>query len=143
MNVVGRLVDRYGPLPLSIAGTLMFLLTCYFTLIEPVSFHPAHLLYIGFMMATSTRNVAFQTSMSRIPKNHERARYLSLQSAFQHAATAAGAIFSAQILTEDAGSQLVGFDLVTIIAMGFSAVLPFLMLRVDKLVLSEKTSTPT
>ncbi len=133
MHAVGRLVDRYGPLPLSIAGTILFLLTGYFTVIDPVSTHPAHLLYIGFMMATSTRNVAFQTSMSRIPKNHERARYLSLQSAFQHGATAIGAMASAQILTTDAGNQLIGIDIVTLIAMAFSAVLPFLMLRVDRL----------
>ncbi len=133
MKLTGKLTDLYGPLPLSIFGTALFLLTIYITILAPISFYPAHIQYIGFMVATSVRNVAFQTSMSRIPKNHERARYLSLQSACQHAATATGAILSSQILSEDPTGQLIGIDLVGIIAMGFSAVLPFLMLRVDRL----------
>jgi len=55
------------------------------------------------MLAMAFRNVSYNTLTTRVPHSGERARFMSIQSAVQHGASASGAFLSSQLLSEKPG----------------------------------------
>jgi hypothetical protein len=88
--------------------------------------------FVGFMASTGFRNVAMSTLASRVPLPAERARFMSIQSAAQHAASAMGAFASSHILATGPGGRLVHMNRVAWFTLAMTALLPALLLRVER-----------
>lgn len=127
MQVAGRLVDRVGAFPVGTAAISVVVVLMYVLFID---FRPGFVLlplFALFMMFMSVRAVAQNTLTSQVPRPHERARFMSLQSATQHFASSAGAIISSFILVEGADRSLVGLDTLTMISIGLLCFIPILL----------------
>lgn len=131
MRAVGRLVDRHGSVSVAAIATAAL---CAITAFWFMAYHPAVpilLLFVLFMVLNSGRNVAYNALVTRVPLPHERARFMSIQSAVQHLAGAGGAFLSAALLVENADGTLGGVERMAWVAIGLSAAAPFLMARVS------------
>jgi predicted MFS family arabinose efflux permease len=144
-QIGGRLIDRFGSFRVGTAACILLVAVLYggFGRVPPLS---AAALVIGFMLALSLRNVSYNTLATKVPRPEERARFMSIQSAVQHAASAGGAFLSSRLLSDTGGGALVGMGRVALVCAGFTAVLPFLLhaveARVDRRFLGEPTSPP-
>jgi predicted MFS family arabinose efflux permease len=100
LRVMGRLVDRYGSFRVGLFGSIWVVAVTWFLFYD---FHPEvplALLFIFFMMGMGSRNVAYNTLTTKVPGPTERAKFQSIQSSVQHAASALGAFLSSFILSE-------------------------------------------
>jgi predicted MFS family arabinose efflux permease len=131
LRLVGALVDRFGPFRVGATGTALTIAVTYVSFYSDPPYLPPMAMFIGFMMASSFRNVAYQTLTSKVPLPHERARFMSFQSAVQHAAGALGAILSTQMLYERPDKSLGGMAKVSAVSMALAAVLPVLFWLVE------------
>src|SRR5207244_3593231 len=95
----GAMVDRAGALRTGTLGVLIIVAVTFLGFAEVWPAVPVLGIFIGFMLGNSFRNVTYHTLATRVPAPHERARFMSLQSAIQHLASALGAFFSSLILT--------------------------------------------
>lgn len=129
MRVAGRLVDGVGA-PATVSGATALLLA---VLGVGFAYPPAGLpilpVFVCFMVANSTRNVAMSTLSTQVPDAGERARFMSAQSAVQHFAAAAGAGLSSRILWESEG-RLLGMTRLVALCGALSLALPFVAARV-------------
>lgn len=97
----GRWVDRHGSLPVIIAGTVVALTAIGTGFLHEPPFVPVVVSFVLFMASGSLRGVAQSTLSSRLPAPSERAQFMSLQSAVQHAAATVGAFVTAALMTTD------------------------------------------
>ena len=134
MRIVGPLVDRFGSTIIAAVGTIALMGITWVGFIDASPNLSVLWLFIGFFIAMAFRNVAYNTLTSKVPEASERARFLSIQSAVQHAASAAAAGVSTQILSELPSKQLVHMERVAFISMTLVALVPLLMLTVERLV---------
>ena len=134
LQLAGRFTDRFGSFRVGTAGSLFlaFAIVAGFVLSPPL--FPVAGIFITFMLALSFRNVAYNTLTSKVPRSSERARFMSIQSAVQHAASAAGAFFAAQLLTELPGGALAGMDRVSFLAIALTLTLPAFLFAVESAV---------
>jgi predicted MFS family arabinose efflux permease len=125
-------VDAFGSFRTALGGTLVLVTTIALGFVVfPPALAPLPL-FMLFMLAMGLRNVSYNTLCSRVPDPHERARFMSIQSAVQHLASATGAFLSARLLTERSDHSLVGMDLVARISIGLSLMVPLLMFLVER-----------
>jgi len=138
----GRLIDRFGSFRIGTIGTalLVFAITTGFVMVPPL--FPVAGIFVAFMLAMSFRNVAYNTLTSRVPQSNERARFMSIQSAIQHGASACGAFTSSQILSELPGGILVGMDRVAFLAIALTLTLPAFLFAVESAVKRRETALP-
>lgn len=130
MRGAGLLVDRIGSFRLmSVVAVAMALLIGCFA-IKPLL--PVPVAFVLFMLLLTTRNVAHSTLASKVPVAAERASFQSLQSATQHLASAAGASLSSALLSVEPGGHLAGMPRVACLSIGFTLLLPVLVLRVER-----------
>lgn len=101
LQLAGRWVDRAGSLPVITAGTVVALVSIGTGFLTPTPLLPVVVFFTLFMMSGSLRGVAQSTLASKLPAPSERAQYMSLQSAVQHAAATLGAFVTAALLTTD------------------------------------------
>ena len=132
LRLVGRLVDRYGSFKVGTVGSALVLGVMYsgFAMVPPPI--PIVAVFVLFMTAMSFRNVAYNTLTSKVPSPAERARFMSLQSAVQHSASAFGAVLSSRMLTETPSHHLVGLPSVIYVSMGLTIILPVLLWVVER-----------
>jgi predicted MFS family arabinose efflux permease len=90
LRLAGPRVDRYGAFPVGTVGALLGVVLTYVGFINYPEGFPVYGLFVGFMIAMGMRNVSYNTLTSRVPENAVRARFLSLQSAIAHMASALG-----------------------------------------------------
>jgi predicted MFS family arabinose efflux permease len=128
----GRLVDKLGSFRTGTVGVALLLVVQYLWFLRFPSWMPIVLLYMVFMLALGLRNVAYNTLTSKVPSERERARFLSIQSAVQHAASAFGAILSAQLLSERPDHSLEGMPLVATVAIVLTATAPAFLWAVER-----------
>ena len=133
-QVAGRLIDRFGSFRVGTFGTalLVFAVVGGFVITPPL--FPVTGIFIAFMLAMAFRNVAYNTLTSKVPRGDERARFMSIQSAVQHAASAAGAFLSAQMLTSTPVGALLGMDRVAFTSIALTVTLPFFLFAVESAV---------
>lgn len=131
---VGGLVDRFGSSRVAALGSLSFVGVVGLGLVDPRVHLPVMAFFIVFMITGSLRGVPLNTVASRVPAPEERGRYMSLQSAVQHLASALGAFLSSKMLSEGPGGVLVGMPRVALAAMALGALFPVLLHRVERLV---------
>jgi predicted MFS family arabinose efflux permease len=128
----GRLVDRFGSFRIGTVGAVEIMLVQLGYLV--LASHALHVIgwYVLFMLGLGLRNVSYNTLTTKVPSPRERARFLSIQSSVQHAASAAGSFLAAQLLTELPDGRLVGMARVGVIAMVLTAAVPFLLFTVER-----------
>jgi predicted MFS family arabinose efflux permease len=143
VRVAGRLVDRFGSPRVAAGSTALFLLVLGLAFLPEAPLLPVVAVFVGFMLANSTRNVSLSTLATRVPDPDERARFLSVQSAVQHFASALGAMLSARLLSEDAAGRLVGVPRVAAFTMVMALALPLLLRQVEARVLSRERRVAT
>jgi predicted MFS family arabinose efflux permease len=132
MRVAGRLSDRFGTTTVATAGTSVFALVLVIGFVPTQPLVPILPLFVGFMLAGSIRMVPMSALSTRVPSASERARFMSVQSAMQHIASATGAALSSLMLGELPGGRLVGMDHVAWFSIALAVVLPFLIWSVEK-----------
>ena len=66
------------------------------------------LLYVSLIVALGARNVAYNALTTKVPRPHERARFLSLQSTVYHAVAGAAAWLSTSFLRQLPDGRLEG-----------------------------------
>jgi predicted MFS family arabinose efflux permease len=131
MRVMGRYVDRFGAAVVSALGTILFVTVLGFAFVYESKL-PAMLIFVAFMSAMALRNVSLSTLSSRVPAPYERARFMSIQSAVQHIASALGAFVSAQLLRERVDHTLEGMPNVAGMSIILALALPVLLLRIER-----------
>jgi predicted MFS family arabinose efflux permease len=127
------MVDRFGSTAVCGTGTILLGATIYVGFADPIAAIPVLWIYVGFMVSNSIRSVPLSALTSRVPAPHERARFMSVQSAVQHLSAALGAFAGAQLLTETdpPDKRLVGMPGVAIASIAFALLVPFLLWGVE------------
>jgi predicted MFS family arabinose efflux permease len=133
-RLAGWLTDRHGAAVVGAAGSAAFIVVLIVGFAAPVTSIPVLAVFCGFMIAGSFRFVPLNALSSRVPAPSERARFMSAQSAVQHFASAAGALFGAALLVEVPGGALRGMDDLAWFGVAASLLLPVLLVTVERLV---------
>ena len=141
-RIAGRYLDRIGATRVASAGSALFALILLGTFVLELPQLPSMVIFAGFSTGTAVRNVALNTLSSRVPLPHERARFMSLQSAMQHLAAAFGAGLGSVLLTELPNGQLGGMQVVASIAIVVGLALPVVLIRVERLLAMRRPSMP-
>jgi predicted MFS family arabinose efflux permease len=131
MRFVGWLVDRNGSFRIGTLGSGLLILVLYLGFLTAGPVLPPLAIFVSFMFAMSFRNISYNTLTSMVPHAAERARFMSIQSAVQHAASATGAFLSARLLTEIPDRRLVGMPRLVLISMALTVTLPLLLYLVE------------
>lgn len=114
MTFCGRLVDLWGSLPWFILGSIGFFAALWFGMYQQPPLINPYGLFVAFMVFGTFRNISMQTLSSKVPRREERAGFMSLQSAVQHAAMAAGGIVSSRLLETAPDGKLLGIEKIAI-----------------------------
>lgn len=131
MRAAGRYVDKYGSVPVAWVGTVLLLLCLLFGFVLTTWQLPVLAIYILFMVAMSTRNIASTALLSHVPQNYERAGFMSVNSAVQSLAAALGAGLSAVLLSAQPSGALIGMSNVGVFAMACALVVPILLWKIQ------------
>ena len=132
VRFTGRVVDRVGAAPVATFGTALLVACVLVGFVPATPIAPVMLIFVLFMCTASLRGVPLSTVASRLPAPHERAQYMSLQSAVQHLASSAGAITASQIIATAGDGHLVHVDVVVFASIGFALCMPVLLWRVER-----------
>jgi predicted MFS family arabinose efflux permease len=124
MRIVGRLVDRFGSTPLVVLGTALHAVALVTAFVYRVPWLPVLAVFVVFMLSGSVRMVPMQTLASRVPRPEQRARFMSAQSAVQHAASALGAMLASLVLVAAPDGKLLHMDQVALAALVVACLVP-------------------
>lgn len=134
MRLAGVWTDRTRALWPVLVGTIVvsasLLLGAVF---QPPWIHPV-LFFSLFMSFNAARWVAINALATRVPAPSARARYLSAQNAFSHAASAVASFASAGFLSEDAAGKLVGMPALAATAAIMGLAVPFAVWRLEAMI---------
>lgn len=133
MRLAGRYADRAGYAKTALYGTLGLIICVYIGFFAQMHAVPVLLIFVLFMITSSTRNVTSNALISKIPEPQERAGFMALLSAVQHFSCGLGATASTMLLTETAEHHLAGMDTVSLIAMLLFLVMPFMMFNIERI----------
>jgi predicted MFS family arabinose efflux permease len=131
-RVVGYLVDRFGAPRVALAGCLSVSIVTYAGFVATPPLVSVMAIFCFFMAAMALRNVSYNTLTSKVPTARIRARFMSIQSAVQHVAAAAGAFLSARLLRELPNKALVGMSTTAWACIGLNLTLPAFFFLVDR-----------
>jgi predicted MFS family arabinose efflux permease len=132
VRVAGPVVDRIGSTPVAALGTILVSACLVIGFLPSHPIAPVMLVFSIFMCTGSLRGVPLSALSSKLPAPHERAQYMSLQSAVQHLSSSAGAIGASMILVTAADHRLLHMDVVVTIAIALAAMMPLLLWRVER-----------
>ncbi len=128
----GWLVDRFGSFRVGTGASLLICAALWAGFIHAFEGVPPLVLFPFFMGALALRNVAYNTLTSKVPVQAERARFMSIQSAVQHMASALGAFGSAQLLREATDGRLLGVERMAAVSMALTLLLPLFLFLVER-----------
>lgn len=124
MWLTGRAVDRFGSLGVTLFATALFFGVLWVGFWNWTGAISVIAVFVPYFVANSSRNVAFNATVSKVAQPHERARFMSAMSAVQHLAAAAGSITPGLLLVELPDHSLQGMAALAVVAFGFAATLP-------------------
>ncbi|WP_255636613.1 MFS transporter [Hyalangium versicolor] len=143
LRVAGSRVDKLGAFRVGTAGVLLGIVLTYIGFVNYPKWFPIHGVFIGFMMAMGMRNVAYNTLTSKVPENAVRARFMSLQSAISHMASAvSSAVVAPMILKTLPDESLVGIDHVAMVSIVLALAVPPMIFVVERQIRSRGASQP-
>jgi predicted MFS family arabinose efflux permease len=132
LRVIGALVDRLGSTRVGAFGAAALLVIHWIWFVDPPAGLPVMPIFVAFMLSMSLRNVPYNTLTSKVPSPAERARFMSIQSAVQHLASACGAFLSARMLRELPDGRLHGMGRVALVSMALTALIPLMMWSLER-----------
>lgn len=132
MRALGAMVDRAGALAVGVAGAVASAIIVWVTFVQPLAWLPVLAFFVLYMVTTSCRTVPFNTIILAIPAPHERARFMSLQSAIHHMGAAAGAFFAAHVLETRPDQTLQGMPTVGILFVVLVLGTPLFLWRIQR-----------
>lgn len=132
MRMVGRQVDRHGAARVSMLATTALVVVMLLWFVHYSVSIPVVVLFVGYMLTTSMRGVAYQTVTSKVPNAQERAGYMSLQSSVSHMAAAIGAVGSSFVLVERADGSLAGMDTLAYCAIVGALLVPAILWALEQ-----------
>jgi predicted MFS family arabinose efflux permease len=141
VRLVGAMVDRFGVTPMVAAGTALYGFALVAGFVHPVAWLPVTLVFVVFMLSSNFRMVPMQALASRVPRPEQRARFMSAQSAVQHAASAAGAMLASTFLIAAPDGKLIHMDHVAIAALVLALIIPFTVHVLERLVRAREATT--
>ena len=124
MTQIGKLVDKIGSAHIATAATVIFSGVIFFGFALEKLVIPVMLTFVLFMSCSGIRGVSYNTLSSKIPPPNQRGRFMSMQSAIQHMASASGAFIAAKMLTVNVDQTLSGMYEVALVAFTMSLTLP-------------------
>ena len=127
MRLAGRLTDRLGALSVAMTAGLAYQLVAFGGFVVSDPWLPVMGLFVAFMVCRTSLGVSVNTLITHVPEPAERAAFMSLKTATQHLAGAAGAFVSARMLAETDSGALVGVSTVAGLSMALAASQPVLM----------------
>ena len=143
LRLAGSRVDKLGAFRVGTAGALLGVVLTYIGFVNYPSWFPIHGLFIGFMVAMSMRNVSYNTLTSKVPEMAVRARFMSLQSAISHMASAvSSAVMAPMLLQTLPDESLVGMDHVATVSIALALCVPPMMYVVERQVRSRTAASP-
>lgn len=134
MRFTGRYADRIGYARTSLLATLGLGFVIFIWFYMETRLVPVVLLFVFFMICSSTRNVTSNALISKIPHPKERAGFMSLMSATQHLAAGSGSMCSTLLLKETVNHRLSGTDDIALISMALFMIVPWMMFIIEKIV---------
>jgi predicted MFS family arabinose efflux permease len=135
LRLAGPRVDRYGAFRTGTVGALLGVVLTYLGFVQYPVWLSMYVLFIGFMVAMGIRNVSYNTLASRVPENAVRARFMSLQSAISHMASAfAAAVVAPMILKTLPDESLVGMEHVAQVSIVLALCVPPMLFIVERTV---------
>ncbi|MDH5727912.1 MAG: MFS transporter [Gammaproteobacteria bacterium] len=143
MRITGPAVDRRGAFMLSLIATLLAIASVYLGFYAQYLWFSMPLLFFFFMGAMSMRNVVATTVTSMVPDDHERAAFMSINGAIQHASAAFGAFISSQIVSNGGHGEIIGMAKLALMAMLIYALLPVFVMLIEKSQLGRKNQSLT
>jgi len=142
MRLVGIMVDRFGATSMVVLGTVLHVVALLTAFIHPLSWMPVLLIFTIYMLSGSTRMVPMQALASRVPRPEQRARFMSAQSAIQHAASAAGAMLASLVLVAAPDGKLEGMAQVAWGALVVACLVPIGASILERRVRQRESATP-
>ncbi len=143
LRVFGRLADRWGSFragSLGVAGSLVVMWALFVAPPRAPAPLVVTLLYVSFLVALGARNVAYNALTTKVPRPHERARFLSLQSTVYHATSGAASWVSTSFLRQAPDGRLEGIPHLALASMALGAILPLLLWVVESRVARESAT---
>jgi predicted MFS family arabinose efflux permease len=131
MRGAGRLVDHFGAARVAVVGVAMVFAVMEAWFLTYAAWLGVLGLFVAYMAATSVRGVAYQTLTMKVPFAHERAGYMSVQSAVAHASAGAGAMLSSVILSPRPDGGLLGMERVALFAMATCLIMPAFFYKIE------------
>lgn len=133
LRFAGPMVDRYGAFRVGTVGAAMAVALTYMGFINYPEWLPIYALFMGFMLAMGLRNVSYNTLTSRVPDTAVRARFMSLQSAISHLASAlAAAAVGPLLLTNLPDGKLGGMASVAWVSIVLALAVPPMLFIVER-----------
>jgi predicted MFS family arabinose efflux permease len=129
---IGLLVDRLGSFRVGTVGSLLVAALTWLWFVDFPPRLPVLVLFVSFMFAMGFRNVAYNTLTSKVPEPALRARFMSIQSAVQHLASALGAFLSARLLRELPDRRLDGVVPVALASIALTLLVPVFLWLVER-----------
>ena len=134
MRIAGVVTDKYRALwPVGVGTAVVSTILVLGAVLEPPVIPPI-VFFVLFMSFNAARWVSINALATRVPAPSARARYLSAQNAFGHAACAFSAFASAAFLTSDASGRLIGMPKLALTAAILGLGAPLATARLEKLV---------
>jgi predicted MFS family arabinose efflux permease len=134
MRFIGKKSDQFGYARTSLMATGILWACIWLWFDVEYMAIPAALYFIIFMMGMSTRNVTSNALISKIPKAHERAGFMSLISSVQHLMSGVGATCSTLLLVENSDMKLEGMDSLAHLSMAVFIIMPWMMFKIERLI---------
>jgi predicted MFS family arabinose efflux permease len=141
MRGVGKLTDRFGSASMIGLGTLLHVTALLTGFIWPARWLPVLVIFTIYMLSGSVRMVPMQALASRVPRAEQRARFMSAQSAVQHAASAIGAVLASLVLIARSDGGLIGMDRVAWGAVLAALLVPIGIFALEHKVRARETQT--
>lgn len=143
LQIVGRMTDRFGSAKVSWVGMALTVTALYIWFIDYQPFFSSLFLFVFFMVAMTTRGVPARTLDTKVPLPHERAAFMSMQSAVQHSSLAFAAGLSSFILVENADKSLSGVPALGWFAVVFAVLLPVFITIAERAVRKRDDRMPS
>jgi predicted MFS family arabinose efflux permease len=133
LRLAGPRVDRYGAFRTGTVGALLGVILTYMGFVNYPIWLSMYALFIGFMVSMGIRNVSYNTLTSKVPENAVRARFMSLQSAISHMASAiASAVIAPMLLRTLPDESLVGMEHVAGVSISLALCVPPMLFIVER-----------
>ena len=133
MRLSGIWTDRSRALwPVLTASIIVSTALVFGAVLQPPWLPPV-LFFSIFMSCNAARWVSVNALASRVPPPSARARYLSAQNAFSHAASAVASFASAAFLSSDPSGRLIGMPALAATTAALGLGVPFAVWRLEKL----------